>query len=112
MAARTRTRDTLSHFELMLMLAVIRAGEDAYGVLVAREMEAATGKEVLLGSVYASLERLETRGLVTSRLGDPSPERGGRAKRYVRVTAAGRRVVREARRGLVALWNNLPELAS
>src|SRR5947207_15365975 len=81
-----RKRDYLGQFELMVLLAILQAGEDAYGVPIARQIEETTGKEVALGSIYAALERLEEKGLVTSSMGDPTPERGGRAKRYFRVT--------------------------
>jgi DNA-binding PadR family transcriptional regulator len=105
-----RKRDYLGHFELMVLLAVIRVGEDAYGVPIAHEIEARTGKEVLLGSIYAALERMEEKGLVSSALGDPTPERGGRAKKYFRVTAKGLREAREAQRTLVKLWQGVPQL--
>jgi len=104
-----RKRDYLGNFELMVLLAVIRVGDDAYGVPISREIEDTTGREVALGSVYAALERLEAKGLVSSELGDPTPERGGRAKRYFRVTGKGLREVREAQRSLVKLWQGLPE---
>ncbi|HEV3063497.1 MAG TPA: PadR family transcriptional regulator [Vicinamibacterales bacterium] len=104
------SREALGNFELMVLLAVLRVGEDAYGVPIARELEDTTGREVLLGSVYAALERLEAKGLIASSLGDPTPERGGRAKKYVRVTARGLRDVRETQRTLVKLWRGLPEL--
>ena len=94
----------------MLLLALLRLGEDAYGVTIAEELEKQTGREVVVASVYATLERLQQRGLVTSRLGDPTPERGGRAKRYFRITAAGTREVRDARRSLMKLWQGLPEV--
>jgi PadR family transcriptional regulator PadR len=104
------SREALGNFELMVLLAVLRVGEDAYGVPIARELEDKISREVLLGSVYAALERLEAKGLVASSLGDPTPERGGRAKRYFTVTAKGLREVREAQRTLVRLWRGLPEL--
>jgi PadR family transcriptional regulator, regulatory protein PadR len=104
------SREALGNFELMVLLAVLRVGEDAYGVPIARELEDKISREVLLGSVYAALERLEAKGLVASRLGDPTPERGGRAKRYFTLTARGLREVRETRRTLVSLWRGLPEL--
>ena len=94
----------------MLLLALLRLGEDAYGVTIAEELEKQTGREVVVASVYATLERLQQRGLVTSRLGDPTPERGGRAKRYFRITTAGTREVRDARRSLMKLWQGLPEV--
>src|SRR5688572_29237684 len=104
-----RQRDYLGQFELMVLLAVMSIGEDAYGVPIARELEAATGREVSLGSVYAALERLAEKSLVSSRTGDPTPERGGRAKQYFEVTSAGRRAVREARRTFTRLWKRLPD---
>ena len=104
------SRSSLSHFELLVLLALMRVGEDAYGVPICHEIEACTGREVALGGVYATLERLEARGLVSSSLGDPTPERGGRAKRYFRMTAKGLREVRAAQRSLVRLWQGLPEL--
>jgi DNA-binding PadR family transcriptional regulator len=105
-----RKGDYLGNFELMVLLAVLRLGEDAYGVTIGRELETQTGREVVIASVYAALERLEDRGLVVSSLGDSTPERGGRAKRYYRVTGAGLGEVRDARRSLINLWKGLPEL--
>jgi PadR family transcriptional regulator, regulatory protein PadR len=104
------SREALGNFELMVLLAVLRVGEDAYGVPIARELADKISREVLLGSVYAALERLEGKGLVASSLGDPTPERGGRAKKYFTLTARGLREVRETRRTLVRLWRGLPEL--
>src|ERR1700730_9738341 len=104
------SREALGNFELMVLLAVLRVGADAYGVPIARELEDRINREVLLGSVYAALERLEAKGLVASILGDPTPERGGRAKRYFTVTAKGLREIRETQRTLVRLWRGLPEL--
>jgi PadR family transcriptional regulator, regulatory protein PadR len=106
-----RKRDYLGQFELMVLLAILQAGDDAYGVPIARQIEDTTRKEVALGSIYAALERLEAKGLVTSEMGDPTPERGGRAKRYFRVTGKGVREAREAQRTLKRLWNGLPQLA-
>jgi PadR family transcriptional regulator, regulatory protein PadR len=100
----------LGEFELMVLLALMRLGDDAYGVPISRELEQRSGREVALGSVYATLERLEEKGLVTSRLGDPTAERGGRAKRFFRVTESGLRDVRQTQRALVNLWKGLPGL--
>ena len=74
----------LGEFELLVMLAVIRLGEGAYGVPISREIEQQTGRDVAFGTVYATLERLQKKGFVRSSLGDATPERGGRAKRYFR----------------------------
>jgi DNA-binding PadR family transcriptional regulator len=103
-------RNNLGDFELMVMLALLRLGDDAYGVPISREIEQQSGREVALGSVYATLERLEGRGLVSSHLGKPTAERGGKAKRYFRVTSNGLRKAQETRRALMKLWRGLPEL--
>ncbi len=106
-----RSREFLGHHELMVMLAVLRLGRDAYGVPIAAEIAQRTGREMLQGSVYAILERLESKGLVTSRLGEATPQRGGRAKRYFALTAEGSRQVRETQRALEALWHGLTKTA-
>ena len=103
-------RRPLGTFELLILLAVMRLEDDAYGVPISREIEESSGHGVAIATVYATLERLEERGLVTSALGDPTPERGGRAKRIFRVTNKGVRDVQEARRALTKLWGRLPQL--
>lgn len=103
-------RGYLGELELMLLLAVIHLGDDAYGVPIARHLEMERGRSVSVGSVYAALERLEGKGLITSSLGDPTPERGGKAKRFFRVTKEGLRQAQETRRVLTKLWQALPDL--
>ena len=103
-------RDQLGSFELMVMLALIRLGDGAYGVPIAEELEKRTGRDAAIGSVYAALERLEGKGFVSSEMGEPTPERGGRAKKYFHVTGKGLKEVRETQRSLVKLWQGLPEL--
>ena len=93
----------------MILLAALRV-EQPYGVIIARKIQAIARRSVLLGAVYTALDRLEKRGFVTSSLGDPTPERGGRARRYFRVTARGLRAAKETQLALVALWTNVPEL--
>ena len=105
-----KERSYLGEFELMLLLAVIHLGEEAYGVPISRELERNRGRDVSVGSVYAALERLEGKGLVESSLGDPTPERGGKAKRFFRITKEGLRQVHETRRVLTRLWRAIPEL--
>ena len=85
------TREGLGSFELLVMLALIRLGENAYGVPICDAIEASSGREVAPARVYIALERLEAKKLVSSRLGEPTAERGGRAKTYFRVTAKGLR---------------------
>jgi PadR family transcriptional regulator len=81
--------DSLGGFEHVVMLALLRLHKQAYGVTVRQEIERRTGREVSIGAIYATLDRLETKGCVTSRVGDPTPERGGRAKRFFTVTTRG-----------------------
>jgi PadR family transcriptional regulator, regulatory protein PadR len=100
----------LGEFELVVMLVLIRLGDDAYGVPISKELELHTGRDVAFGSVYAALERLEGKGYVSSVLGDATPERGGRAKRFFSATPKGLRAVRETQRILVRLWQGLPQL--
>lgn len=91
-----RPREYLGQLELMVLLAVVRNDGDAYGVRIANCIEEASGREVSLASVYAALERLERKGLVKPSLGEPTPERGGRARTYFRPTSAGLQEARVA----------------
>ena len=93
-----------------ILLAILRIGEDAYGVPIAREIEQTGNRKVLVAAIYAALDRLEANGLVTSSYGDPTPERGGRAKRFFKVTAKGLKAVKEAQRAFTALWSGIPQL--
>ena len=101
-------RSYLGEMELMVLLAVVRLGDGAYGVPIAHELLTLAGREVAFGSIYAALDRLEQKGLVTSLLGDPTPERGGRAKRYFHVTPAGVRALTMTRTALTNLWSGIP----
>ena len=103
-------RERLTDFELMIVLAVLRAGDNAYGAVIAREIETTAGRMVLLPAVYTALDRLERNGVVASTVGDPTPARGGRAKRFFRVTPSGLKATKETRRALVALWAGVPAL--
>ena len=102
------SRELLGHFELLVLLALLRVGEEAYGVPIANEISESTGKRVILASVYNTLERLEEKGFVTSTVGEPTSERGGRAKRYFSITTSGLREVRTAKKALTVLWRGIP----
>lgn len=102
------SRESLGHFELLVLLAVLRHEDEAYGVPIAHEIEETTGKRVSLASVYNTLERLEAKGLVRSTVGQPTAARGGRAKRYFAVTTAGLSEVRAAKKALTTLWRGIP----
>ena len=90
----------LGGVELLVLLALIRLGEEAYGIPLADEIEASSGGSMSVGSVYITLDRLETKGLVSSRLGEPTAERGGRAKTYFSASTAGLKEARLAKRTL------------
>jgi PadR family transcriptional regulator, regulatory protein PadR len=103
-------RSYLGEFELLVLLTLVHLGDNAYGVPISRELEKYRGRGVSVGSVYAALDRLEKKNLVTSSLGDPTPERGGRAKRFFQVTNEGMRELDETRRVLTKLWQQLPQV--
>ena len=105
-----RTETLLSNFELMVLLALIRIGEDAYGVPISREIEERSGRVVSITTIYAALDRLEDKGFVSSEKGEPTPERGGRAKRYFTITPKGIGEVRAVKVSLMNMWKGLPEL--
>lgn len=98
---------SLAEFEQVVLLAAMRLGEESYGAAIIEEIRERTGRVVSSGALYITLDRLEAKGLVRSRLGDPTPQRGGRARRYVTPTPAGVRALRESRRALLQLWSGL-----
>lgn len=88
--------DFVGEFELYVILALAHQGDEAYGVTIRREIEERTGRTVVIGAVYATLARLEEKGLVQFRISDPQPVQGGRARKYFTLTAAGRRALRHS----------------
>ena len=80
----------LGEFEILTLAALVRLGPEAYGVTVREEIESRAGRPVSVGALYATLDRLEEKGMVASRLGEATAERGGRAKRHFEITALGR----------------------
>ena len=105
-------RDSLGEFEHLIVLALLRLGDEAYGVSVRQEIESRTRREVSIGAVYATLDRLERKGYVKSRRGDPTPERGGRSKRFFRVTAKGIVTVNRTQRALQSMAAGLDLIRS
>ena len=79
----------LGEFEYLILTAASTLGEDAYGAAIRQAIEDATGRRCSIGALYTTLDRLEDKGFITTRMGDPTPQRGGRPKRMVRVTAEG-----------------------
>ena len=92
--------DYLGEFEHVVLLALLRLGEEAYGVSVRQEITHRTGRDVSVGAIYATLSRLEGKGFVRSRIGAATAERGGRAKRHFRVTARGIAIVERTHNAL------------
>jgi PadR family transcriptional regulator, regulatory protein PadR len=97
----------LGEFEQTVLLAILRLPDQAYGVTIRLEIEQCTGREPAPGALYTTLDRLEEKGLVRSVLGDPTPERGGRAKRYFTVTGKGMKAVTAAVRNYRRLLEGL-----
>lgn len=106
------SRDALGEFEHIVLLALLRLRNQAYGVTVRQEIHMRTGRDVSIGAVYATLDRLEQKGYVKSRLGDPTPERGGRAKRFFTVTAKGIAAVNRTQRALRSMSEGLDLIGS
>ena len=98
---------SLGEFEQLVLLAILRVGDGAYVVPMIREIEDQTGRSASHAAVYIALRRLEEKGLVTSRLADPTPERGGRGKRYYEVHPAAIPLLRESREALLRMWDGL-----
>jgi len=103
-------KNSLGDLELLILLALVRLGPKAYGVTIAQEIESKGKRRVAIASVYLVLERLAAKGLVKSELGEATPERGGRAKRYFQITAQGLREVRATRAALIGMWQGVPLL--
>jgi DNA-binding PadR family transcriptional regulator len=88
-----RRPDLLGSLEQIVLLAVLRLGQNAYGVTVRQEIERRTGRDISIGAVYATLERLQAKGYVSSAVGEPTAERGGRAKRFFQIEVNGKRAL-------------------
>jgi PadR family transcriptional regulator, regulatory protein PadR len=99
------TREGLGEFEQLALLAVYRLGKEAYGTTIREAIEHATERNISIGALYTTLDRLENKGYVSSEVGEPTPERGGRAKRYFTITASG---VGAMKRAVQAVRNLLP----
>ena len=97
-------KDTLSELEEVLLLAVMRLGPDSYGVTIRREIEARTGRDLSLGAIYPTLDRLEDKGLVSSWRGEPTGKRGGRSRRHFRLEPEGHAALLKSRQLIAAMW--------
>ncbi len=97
----------LGEFEQMVLLAILHLGDEVYGVPIVEEIERRTGRSVSRAAVYVTLRRLEKKGLLETWMGEPVEERGGKARRLVRVRPEGRRLLLESRRAMDAMWRGL-----
>ncbi len=97
----------IGELEQMLLLAILRQGDRAYGAALIRELKATAGRRVARGSVYVTLDRMEAKGWLESRASEPRPERGGRPRRLLRVTPEGIAELRRSREALLSLWDGV-----
>jgi PadR family transcriptional regulator, regulatory protein PadR len=101
------TREALGEFEQMVLLAILHLGDEVYGVPIVDEIHRRTGRTVAPAAVYVTLRRLEQKGLLESWMSDSTPERGGKARRCVKLTRAGLDSLRESRKVLDNMWRGL-----
>jgi DNA-binding PadR family transcriptional regulator len=108
------TRNThapvLGEFEQIVLLALLRVGADAYGASVCLEIEKRSGRSASLSAVHTTLERLEQKGMVRSRIGDPTPQRGGKRKRHYEVCAPGMRALQASYRSIKKMADGIEDL--
>lgn len=100
-------RAILGELEQLVLLAILHEGDEAYGVPIMRAIEQRTGRAPSRAAVYIALRRMESRGLLTSRMAEPTAERGGRSKRYFRIEAEAVDLLRQSRRSLLGMWSGL-----
>jgi PadR family transcriptional regulator, regulatory protein PadR len=100
----------LGELEQIVLLAVLRVGDEAYAIPILEQIEAQTGRKIARGALYTALDRLEAKGCLRSRVGEPLPERGGRARRYFTVTPAAVRALRQSKQALMRLWRGLDSI--
>jgi PadR family transcriptional regulator, regulatory protein PadR len=101
------SREYLGEFEQIVLLALLRLGKNAYGVPIRQEIEKRTKRDVSVGALYSTLDRLEAKGYVASWFAEPTPERGGRSKRFFRVEPLGLKAVKRTQRALAVMLEGL-----
>ncbi len=104
--------ERLGEFEELVLLCVRHLGDDAHGVGIQSALAEFAGREVMLGAIYAALDRTQRKGFASSWLGEPTPTRGGRAKRHYAVSVQGEEVLRESRRVREGLWTTAMKVGS
>ena len=97
----------LGEFEQFLLLSILKLGDNAYGSTVRQQLAETIQRDVTIGALYTTLERLEKKGLLDSKMGEVTPERGGRAKKYFKVTAKGLSALKRSKQALTSMWENV-----
>ena len=97
----------LGEFEQILLLAILRLGENAYGTTIRQLLAETIGRDVTIGALYTTLERAETKGLISSKMGEATQQRGGRAKKYFSLTAKGQGALKRSKQALTSMWQGL-----
>lgn len=97
----------LGEFEQILLLSILKLGTNAYGTSIRQLLAEAISRDISIGALYTTLERLEKKGLVSSKMGESTAERGGRAKKYFEVTATGQSALKKSKEALQTLWSGL-----
>ena len=100
----------LGEFEQLVLLAILRLGDEAYGMAISRELDEQAGREVSRGALYLTLDRMTRKGYLQSRLGDSTPARGGRAKRFFKLTSVGEDLLRSSGRAFFSMWSGVESL--
>ncbi len=106
------SQDYLGEFEQMVLLSILRLGDAAYGLAIKDELEAVAGRSPSSGGLYTTLDRMEKKGFVASYAGEGTLDRGGRPRRYVRVTPDGQALLARSKETLMALWEGIEESLS
>ncbi len=104
--------DYLGEFEQLLLFALLRVGDDAYGVTIRQEIARRTGRDIAAGAIYTALERLEARGYVHSWMGEPTPERGGKRKKYYQLLPAGQQALSRSYENLQRMARGIARLVT
>ena len=101
------SREYLGEFEQIVLLALLRLGENAYGVPIRQDIQLRTKRAVSVGALYSTLDRLEAKGYVASWFAEPTPERGGRSKRYFRVEPLGLKAIKRSQKVLAMMLEGI-----
>lgn len=106
-SSRSTGDHSLGEFEHIVLLTLLRLGDEAYGMSVRATIQERIGRDISIGAIYTTLERLQNKGYVKSRMGEATAIRGGRAKKHFIVTGSGRRALKEVRASLEVMWQGL-----